>query len=243
MSCFQEVGLRANPVQLARNTAVERITAVRSGCLPFQLEKTPKLLVDIVPLHEQDVRMKLIEAERSKLAVGVPVLGANVESPRYLGNGVYFYSVSGATGLVRAYVAYYHYGGTEACRCLPEITHSPSRMIPSRDLTERLVISFDDCLDIQKALVVEPPLLTFLGLVDAEGFTFTASNDKYASDRSKTITGGCWITSGYVRVDDYDFPSDIEERRRKLYVILKPLLDDLWRSAGFPKSPDHDIFQ
>ena len=216
--------LSETTTQRIRNFRVERLGKIIAGEAPIALDKSPKIVLHIIPLNAFDPTKKydLESLDSSSLQ---PINTSSWDH-RYNFDGILAYGQFPKSTSAYSYLQIFRNGIIEAV----ETYLLREGVIPSVTFEEELLKALPRFLTIQKKLGVEPPLFIMLSLLEVSGYTIAADRkyfwrrNNYSIDRDTLVIPEILIES---------FECDPAE-------VMKPIFDTIWNAAGWPRSMNYD---
>ncbi len=209
-----------------------RIAAIHANETAIPFSKTAKIVLHIIPISAFDPSVSLdMEKARAEAKYFVPLrysAGAT-GTMRYNLEGLLAY-VTGSSGLAFSYTQLYRSGIIEIVDSLTLDSNEGKKTIPSVLFEELLIGMLPNYLTGLKYLNVEQPIIVFLTLIGVNGYSM--ATDALTAVRQKSYE---------IDKDILLLPETITNSyETKAEKILKPAIDAIWNSCGFPKSPYFD---
>jgi hypothetical protein len=209
-----------------------RIASIYANEITIPFSKTAKIVLHLIPLSSFDPSVSLdMEKARAQAKFFVPLhLAAGATGTmRYTLEGLLAYAVD-QSGTAFSYTQLYRNGIIEIVDSLTLKPSGDKKDIPSVLFEELLISMLPNYLAGLKYLNVEQPIVVFLTVVGAKGYSmatdlFTAIRQRsYEIDREILLLPEAVVSSYETKAEQ----------------ILKPAFDALWNSCGFPKSPHYN---
>jgi hypothetical protein len=208
----------------------DRLAKIGAGEGAFPMEAGALLVLHLLPVAAlssgQQIDLSRLAASRASLSpIGEP--GCR---HRYNSDGYAVYSMIPQKNMARSYVQVFRAGALEAVCLIGSTDDSGKKAIPSMGYEEETLASLRGYLTLFKAMDVAPPIFVMLSLLNIRGFIMAVSH-KY------------WL-----REDQEGFDRDgvilpaviVEAYSQDLDLLMQPVFDAVWQSAGWPRSVNYD---
>jgi len=204
----------------------DRISSIIADETYIPLGENPKIVLHLIPLISfelgQRYDINIVERDLRKMKP----TGISEWDGRYNLDGflTYYYPKKGAFG---SYTQLFRNGIIEAVngRIIP---YTQNKVLLCTYYERELIISLKEYLSLMKELLIEPPILLFLSLLDVIGYTLDISplisSDRYPIDRDNLLLPE-------VTIENYDEPPE---------KILKPCFDSIWNACGLSRDYHYD---
>lgn len=126
------------------------------------------------------------------------------------------------------YVQVFRSGAVEVAyqRLLIRAFPEHDKIIPMRDFEKRLIAAIGRFVGFQRDVGILPPIVVMLSLFGVKDFALTTG----AHTLTDTVIDRDSVLSPDILIEDLTFEPD---------VVLRPILDFLWQSAGVAGSPNY----
>jgi hypothetical protein len=210
-----------------RNFRIDRISKLIAGETPVRLDRSPKMVLHIIPLAAFDFSLILDNSSFRKNLDSLPSINGGIDHTRYNLDGFLVYNDSIEPEVYRSYVQVFRNGIIESVdRC----THEGG--IPGVYIDSKLHEILPKYISAQKQFGTEPPFLVMFSLVGVLGYPMDVKGiGVLGNPRAGPKMDRDVVQIPEVLIEDFDYD---------LYKVLKPILDAFWNSAGYEKSPHFD---
>jgi len=218
-----------------KNKAKKRIEEIRNGSVPAHIEHTkPLFVLQMFPIDIFDFNAnKLKQYKDGSLETKLYVLGTKqgVSFKRYNFDGLLAqYPDEGGVG---AYTQLYRSGQIEAViRCDYQKSEDTTEKFINPRYEFAVVESLSDYFKILIDIGANYPIALNVSLINASSYFMYLNETQsfYQFQGSKQIQGN-ELATDFIEITDE--PENVD-------VLLKPLFDQIWNSAGFERSLNYD---
>jgi hypothetical protein len=218
--------------ELIRQFRAERLAKIVAGETPVRLNNGPKMILHVVPISLFG-RRELYDLQElyDRRADIVPIGGAmgSEYNGRYNFDGILSFCPSQDDGAARSYTQVFRNGVVEAVDA-DLIQRGAHEKGISRAYEDDVLSALRVALRVQKMIGVEPPLTVMLGLLGVAGYRIVGWLDAGRDLRYGPIDRDYLLSDGVI----------IEEYGVHIDTIMRPVLDAVANTAGWPRSLSYD---
>lgn len=213
-----------------RNFRTERLGKIIANELPIEMPDNPKIVLHVIPFSAFKTSAFGDFSFPDDLSDLAPINYQGYSS-RINFEGLLVYSSAGSEGGALTYTQLYRNGIIEAVESdilRLERDERPAYLIPAYPLGEKVIKAVERYLRQLSQMEIEPPALIMLSLLNVKGWI---------------IPSGAYHHGSSDKIDrDYLIIPDVlvENFSKDADVIMKPIFDTMWNSAGYAKSLGYD---
>ena len=202
----------------------DRISKIIANETPVSLCNNPRIALHITPIisfypgQSYDIHLIAYNNMEKLRPIHPPGIGGY----RYNLDGFLTHS-GNIQGKTYSYVQLFRNGVIEAVEASLLEPRGKKLQIPSILYEQVVIYSLNNYLSFLKTLAVEPPILVFLALLGAKGYSMSGYRSN-TIDRDVILLPETVIESYEVKGED----------------VLKPCFDSIWNACGFPRSLNYD---
>jgi hypothetical protein len=210
-----------------RNFHFDRLTKIASEETPTPLGEKARIILHIVPYSAFESRPSLSFAPIEKDVWSFPLIYSSVSGHRYNLDGLMAYS-DRSNNLSGAYAQVFRNGIIESVNTTLFSSGDGDLLIPSVIFEEKLVEALKDCLALHQKLSITPPSVLMVSLTGVRGYKLAVHHrlDIWHEQAVNRIDRDTLLLPEVI-VEDYAINPGI---------ILRPIFDAVWNSAGWPRS-------
>jgi hypothetical protein len=211
-----------------RNFRIERLSKIVAEETPVALDKTPKIVLHIIPFSAFDPAARFdVSSLASDISRLAPITPSSF-SYRHNFDGFLTYAQFSSSASAHSYLQIFRNGSVEAVDAF--LLKSSSGKIPSEAYEKDLLNALPRFLSIQKQLGVEPSLLIMLSLLGVSGYTMAVDHSRFRWSDIHPIDRDALLVPEVV----------VESFECELAEVMRPIFDAIWNAAGWPQSMNYD---
>jgi hypothetical protein len=211
-----------------QNFRSERLARITAGETPVALPPNPKTVLHVIPLTVADATAQIDAPGLTGDPQHFRPLSGSAWDSRVNFDGAIAYASDGDGALARSYTQVFRNGAIEGVEgvILRREYSGGTHLIPSLVLERTLIEGLTLYLALLAKLLVEPPYLVGVSLLDVRGHVMALARAR----ESREIDRDDLIVPELL-VEDASQPAD---------AILKPAIDAVWQAAGLHMSENYD---
>ena len=203
-----------------------RIASIKNGDTPMETKNGPKFVLHIFPLSATDDSASVDIQRVARGDVSIRPMNASGWNTRMNLDGCLVHDSDGEKPC-RTYAQLYRSGIIEfvESRLFCSRSGKVDGLIPPDVLERAAVTAVRDGFKVLASLEIEAPILVLAAMTGVKGFAMAGNHGSFRDE------------CRYVDRDDLVFPEVLSESMNpNVPVLLRPIFDAIWQSAGFPGS-------
>ncbi len=209
----------------------ERLGRIVADETPLPLMQGAKIVMHVLPVESFTQPPSLDMRSLSNEFIKLPPLYSSEWDKRLNLDGLLTFDLSPDRTCL-GYAQLFRTGAIETVDCvLLHPQKNGSRMIPTIAYELELLRCLPRLLAFQKELGLLPPIFVLVSMIGVQNYAMTVQHNPLRSSRDWNRIDRDTLLLPDVVVEDFN---------EKAEVILRPVFDAVWQSAGFPGSPNFD---